>query len=626
MSQILPPDLEQQSDFPESFLPLDGHLRWTDDAPSSLQERSDWTSQGAAWRQWRKHLSSRRAPRALLRLWPLGECPLQWARPAIDESRDDRSPWELVIESWSKQERLAHYAHERLAALLDTWLADSAAGGERLACDALAYAYALPQLVEHLAPQAWWALLARLIDLSTEPRGDEQHELGAAWQVMAGELPLTLAYLFPEIENTQALGDRAGEVLSAGLHELLDEAALPRAGRSGVTPAALVSDLAHLLASWYRCRKLTPRHMAACWDASAETRLTAAAQNLFRLSRGNGTLAWSADSPSSTHALAWLQRQVESRGDRVTRRMAAAAVSRARKAASATDPLTAPAHGERARMSVLRSSWLPRAPRVFVLDRGATFQLELDSGREVLLSGPVETEILWNGVQLAPQGVWNTSCWISDDDVDYLELELHLSQGVRLERHLLLARTDQFCFWADSVLGPEASDAPAAIDYRAWLPLAPGVSFQGEEQTREGVLVGRKPRAKVMPLALGEWRRDTRWGELSSDESALVLSQSNPKGQALFAPLWFDLRSQRFSKPCTWRQLTVAEEREVVNRDMAVGYRVQLGKRNWLIYRSLFNRMSRTLLGHHLFHEFLAARFTRRGEVEPLIAIERDDV
>ena len=63
----------------------------------------------------------------------------------------------------------------------------------------------------------------------------------------------------------------------------------------------------------------------------------------------------------------------------------------------------------------------------------------------------------------------------------------------------------------------------------------------------------------------------------------------------------------------------------LIGRDMAVGYRVQVGKRNWLIYRSLFNRMSRTLLGHHLFHEFLAARFTSRGVVEPLIAIERDE-
>ncbi len=625
MSQILPPDLEQQSDFPESFLPLDGHLRWTDNAPSSLQEQSDWSPEGAAWQQWCKHLSSRRTPRKLERLWSHGECPLQWSRPAIEESRDDLSPLELVVQSWIKNERWAHHAIERLTAQVNTWLVDSAVGGERLAYDALAFAYALPKLVEQLAPQTWWALLGRLIDLSTEPRGDEQNELGASWQVMAGELPLTLAYLFPEIENTQELGDRAGEVLSAGINELLDEAALPRAGRSGVTPAALVNDLHHLLASWYRCRTLLPQSPAGCWDESTQTRLVAAAQNLFRLSRDNGTLAWSDTSASAPHALAWLQRQVEAHGDRLTRRMAAAAVSSDRPSASSADPLTAPVHGERSRLSVLRANWSPRTPRVFVLDRGATFHLELDSGREVLLSGPVESEVVWNGEQLAPQGVWNTSCWISDDDVDYLELELHLSQGVRVERHLLLSRTDHFFFWADAVIGPNDAAPPAQIAYRAWLPLAPGVAFQGEKQTREGVLVGRKPRAKVMPLALGEWRRDTRWGELTSDESALILCQSNPAGQALFAPLWFDLRSQRFDKPCTWRQLTVAEEREVVGRDMAVGYRVQVGKRNWLVYRSLFNRMSRTLLGHHLFHEFLTARFTRRGVVEPLIAIERDD-
>ena len=55
---------------------------------------------------------------------------------------------------------------------------------------------------------------------------------------------------------------------------------------------------------------------------------------------------------------------------------------------------------------------------------------------------------------------------------------------------------------------------------------------------------------------------------------------------------------------------------------MAVGYRVAIGKKQWLIYRSLARPANRSLLGHNLESETLVARFDRRGEVESLIEIE----
>ncbi|MEX0714781.1 MAG: hypothetical protein WD278_20765 [Pirellulales bacterium] len=56
--------------------------------------------------------------------------------------------------------------------------------------------------------------------------------------------------------------------------------------------------------------------------------------------------------------------------------------------------------------------------------------------------------------------------------------------------------------------------------------------------------------------------------------------------------------------------------------DPAVGYRVQVGRQQWLIYRSLAERGNRTVLGHNLISEFLVARFDRQGKVEPLLEIE----
>ena len=69
-------------------------------------------------------------------------------------------------------------------------------------------------------------------------------------------------------------------------------------------------------------------------------------------------------------------------------------------------------------------------------------------------------------------------------------------------------------------------------------------------------------------------------------------------------------------------QLTVAESMKVQPADVAVGYRVARGGRQWLIYRSLAPPKNRTLLGHNLSTELLVARFTREGEVKPLLEIE----
>ena len=73
----------------------------------------------------------------------------------------------------------------------------------------------------------------------------------------------------------------------------------------------------------------------------------------------------------------------------------------------------------------------------------------------------------------------------------------------------------------------------------------------------------------------------------------------------------------------TWRQqLTVAEQLLNQPRDVAAGYRVQFGKRQWLIYRSLAKAANRTLLGVNLSTEFLLARFGRDGEIETVLEIE----
>ena len=140
-------------------------------------------------------------------------------------------------------------------------------------------------------------------------------------------------------------------------------------------------------------------------------------------------------------------------------------------------------------------------------------------------------------------------------------------------------------------------------------------------ETREVWLAAAKRRWSVLPLSLPEWRTDRRRGELVAEDNRLVLRQHG-RGQNLYAPLWIDLDRKRARQGLTWRQLTVAEQRRLLPADVAVGYRAEIGRRQWLVYRSLVPPSGRTVLGQNLGTEFLLARFLRDGTIERRIEIE----
>jgi hypothetical protein len=122
-------------------------------------------------------------------------------------------------------------------------------------------------------------------------------------------------------------------------------------------------------------------------------------------------------------------------------------------------------------------------------------------------------------------------------------------------------------------------------------------------------------------LALPEWRNSAARGSFQASEAGVELALS-AEGECLFAPLFVDLSRKRIDKQLTWRQLTVGQLREIVPGDVAVGYRVQVGKSQWLVYRSLAPAAIRTVLGQNVMHEFLVGRFHPDGHVETLLEIE----
>jgi hypothetical protein len=274
-------------------------------------------------------------------------------------------------------------------------------------------------------------------------------------------------------------------------------------------------------------------------------------------------------------------------------------------------------HSEQAGIAVLRAGQSPGNPRLAVVYPGREVSTELTLGRDVLWSGPWQGEFRRDGQPIETQAAWEETCWYTDADVDYLELQLRCGGGVRIERHLLLARQDRLLLLADVLL----TRRQARLDYRGSLPLADGVTFHGAKPTCEGVLKGHRSQARVLPLALPEWREAGDGGSLCEVDHKLELRLAS-EGTCLFAPLLFDLAPRRLTMPLTWRHLTVGENLTAVPRDVAVGYRVLIGGKQWLIYRAMASKGNRTLLGHNLSGEFLLAQFLRGGHVESLLEIE----
>jgi hypothetical protein len=184
-----------------------------------------------------------------------------------------------------------------------------------------------------------------------------------------------------------------------------------------------------------------------------------------------------------------------------------------------------------------------------------------------------------------------------------------------------LTRDDRVLFLTDIVFAPH--DQPRQLRHSMRLPLASDVECRPEAETRDVVLVSGKRPAAVLPLGLREWRSDPRGGSLVAEGQSLILTQE-AFGRVLYCPLLLDLKPRRSRQDRTWRQLTVAESLEVVPSDVAVGYRAQSGRDQWLFYRSLGQPGNRTLLGQNISGEFAAGRLLSSGKLKQWVEIEAE--
>jgi hypothetical protein len=242
---------------------------------------------------------------------------------------------------------------------------------------------------------------------------------------------------------------------------------------------------------------------------------------------------------------------------------------------------------------------------------------ELQRSGSSLLAGLWEWQLLLAGVDVKASGHWSSICSEVNNEAAYVEIELQAEGGVEIERQVFLARREGFAFLADAVKCPRKTSG----EYQMRVPLAAKMRWQETLETHEGNLfAGRRRAARVIPLSLPEWRAE-RGGRLHESNRHLQLTIPF-HGQRLHAALFIDLDGRRQRRPITWRRLTVGESLKTVPSDVAVGYRIQVGRSQWLIYRSLAPRDNRTVLGQNFSSEFFVARFPPSGIAEKLLEIE----
>jgi hypothetical protein len=496
------------------------------------------------------------------------------------------------------------------------------------ALEAIAWAQGLTLLAKILDPADFSAFSELLCRVATEADASILPDRPLLHQLLAGELALTLAARLPDVKPRRRMEKSGRAAVTLGLGQVL--------GMQGVPAAEHFHFILPLLACWTRCGGLAKESSDGAWGPRAQQKFDRFVRNVLRITRPDGEPMLAAND-ASEFARKILDAAVQLSADAANRQIAAVALTPisgkvpARPKKSLELP-PASLNCEESGMAVLRRGWNRDEERLVARFAGHSCEIELVASGKVAMSGEWPFGLSRQGQPLEPVSNWESICWHSDADVDYLELQIELADGVILQRHLVLAREDRLLLLADAVLGTIVG----GLEYCGILPLAGGVEFRPAAETREGLLISAKSAergatskveakaaslAQVMPFNLPEWRSDSSIGQLIGTARGLELHQET-EGRRLFAPLLIDLDRARFRRRLTWRTLTVAASLLPVPAELAVGYRIALGQEQWLIYRSLGPVGNRTLLGHNLSTETLVARFDTDGEITPIIEIE----
>jgi len=425
---------------------------------------------------------------------------------------------------------------------------------------------------------------------------------------------LALARLFCDIEACRCLERDAAAALSAEIARLVSTGGVVCLTGS----AAAIDRVSH----WGAARDVANATGGLPWDDDTENALaTAVAATLPLLGDHGRMLAGAGRMPAAFSAP--LLHAARTSGHRRLSRTAKWLEGGGKGRGTGRRLLPRDLHDPAAAAAILRSGWESGAVRVLVEYRGAVPRLEIAVGDRLLVTGPWQWRVSLAGRPLEALGPWTLACYESDRHASFLEIAAPLAGGMQIERQVVMLPDDRIVLVADAVTRPAAAGSATeqgALRLETVVPLAASLEGEAAEDTREVLVYDTKPRLLALPLALPEWRSVGR-GSLAPAPDGLLL-EHDATGSRCYSPLWMDLDASRQGLPLTWRQLTVADTRRNLPPHQAVGFRVQSGLEQWLVYRSLDATRNRTVLGCNLSSEFMLGRIGRTGVVKAAIEID----
>ena len=273
-----------------------------------------------------------------------------------------------------------------------------------------------------------------------------------------------------------------------------------------------------------------------------------------------------------------------------------------------------------ARSALMQTDWHKRSGRMAIDFSDSPLALEVIGPKGItLLAGKWPLQVELDGQAQIQLDDWDEVCWYSDDEVDYLEVEAKFGDNCIVQRQMMLFHEDHMVMLADALLGDRAGN----WSLQSSIPLGAGIRYEEAAATREGWLVTPAgARCVVMPLAQPEWRKQLCNMKTLVESDSLVMRAATT-AQRLYSPVLISLKPAHADKPLTWRQLTVAEDLTIVPASVAVAFRIQIAKEQWLIYRTLDEPVRRTALGMHTIYDFFAGRFDGdTGDVDILVEVE----
>jgi len=271
------------------------------------------------------------------------------------------------------------------------------------------------------------------------------------------------------------------------------------------------------------------------------------------------------------------------------------------------------------RTACLRNYFTSAEAKIAIAHHTPRPLIELNAIGTSFLKGPWSSTLQRGKKSSAPIHPWSNTCWNTDEDSEYFEMQAELPGGGQLDRQILIPRKGHYAIFAEVL----TKLPKGRIEHELRIPIAPGIEIQQDQKTREYRLIGPNKTARLFPLWFPQSKVDGTPGTLTVEGRELVL-RTVAEGTGLYIPLVIDWAAERTKSSAVWKRLTVTENLAILPGDVAAGYRLKIEPNHQLlIYRSLQNTWEpRACLGFQTRYETAIGRVSPDGDLLPLMYVE----